>query len=402
MNHAGQDRDPIVLVGGGLTTATAVTTLRERGHDGPVVVLTEEPHLPYERPPLSKGFLQGKEPAEKALVHDAAWYAEHGVEVRTGTRAEALDPHRHLVEVRSESGIDELRYSTLLLATGATPRRLALADDSGAPVTYLRTLADAEALRPHLEPGKRLGVIGGGWIGLEVAASARERGAEVVVLEAAELPLSAVLGHDVAGVFARLHREHGVDLRTGVSVQSIESRDDVRVVTDRGTVEVDHLLVGVGVQPRIDLARQAGLAIDNGVRTDAGLRTSAADVFAGGDVANADHPTLGRPLRVEHWETARVHGRVAAQNLLGGDAAASDLPYFFTDQYDLGMEYVGHAGPDDYDRVVLDGDVDGLTFRAWWLRGDRVIAGMHVNDWDAIDRVRGLVGTEVEESELRW
>ncbi|MGN6252742.1 MAG: NAD(P)/FAD-dependent oxidoreductase [Marmoricola sp.] len=391
--------DPIVLVGGGLASGTAVTTLREHGHDGPVLVIAEEPHLPYERPPLSKGYLQGEEPAEKALVHDAEWYAEHDVEVRTGTTVEAVDPAAHVVRV----GGEDVRYAGLLLATGAKPRHLPLADDSGAPVTYLRTLDDARALREHLEPGKRLGIVGGGWIGLEVAASARQRGADVVVLESLELPLLRVLGPDVAAVFAQLHRDHGVDLRTGVSLQEIHREGSAtRLVTDVGTHEVDHLLVGVGVQPRVDLAEASGLRVDNGIRTDAGLRTSAPDIYAGGDVANVDHPVLGHPVRVEHWETARAHGKVAAQNLLGGDARADALPYFFTDQYDLGMEYVGHAGPDDYDRVVLDGDVEGLRFRAWWLQGDRVVAGMHVNDWDAIDRVREIVGTEVDVGALRW
>jgi 3-phenylpropionate/trans-cinnamate dioxygenase ferredoxin reductase subunit len=391
--------DPIVLVGGGLASGTAVTTLRESGHDGPVLVLAEEEHLPYERPPLSKGYLQGKEPADKALVHDADWYAGHGVEVRTGTAVEAIDPSAHVVR----AGGKEIAYRGLLLATGSAPRRLPLADDSGAAVTYLRTLDDATALRAQLAPGKRIGVIGGGWIGLEVAASARELGADVVVLESLDQPLLRVLGAEVAAVFARLHRDHGVDLRTGVTVEAIErSGDGARVVTDGGPVDIDHLVVGVGVQPRTELAEQAGITVDNGIRTDAQLRTSAADVYAAGDVANADHPTLGHPLRVEHWETARVHGRVAAENLLGGHAPADALPYFFTDQYDLGMEYVGHAGPDAADRVVLDGDVDGLTFRAWWLRGDRVLAGMHVNDWDATDRIRGLVGTSVEEAALRW
>jgi 3-phenylpropionate/trans-cinnamate dioxygenase ferredoxin reductase subunit len=391
--------DPIVLVGGGLASGTAVTTLRESGHDGPVLVLAEEEHLPYERPPLSKGYLQGKEPAEKALVHDADWYADHGVEVRTGTTVEAIDPSAHVVR----AGGKEIAYRGLLLATGSAPRHLALADDCGAAVTYLRTLDDSTALRAQLTPGKRIGIIGGGWIGLEVAASARELGADVVVLESLDQPLMRVLGAEVAAVFARLHRDHGVDLRTGVTVEAIErTGDGARVVTDGGPVDIDHLVVGVGVQPRTELAEQAGITVDNGIRTDAQLRTSAADVYAAGDVANADHPALGHPVRVEHWETARVHGRVAAENLLGGHVPADALPYFFTDQYDLGMEYVGHAGPDAADRVVLDGDVDGLTFRAWWLRGDLVLAGMHVNDWDATDRIRGLVGTSVEEAALRW
>jgi 3-phenylpropionate/trans-cinnamate dioxygenase ferredoxin reductase subunit len=391
--------DPIVLVGGGLAAGTATTALREQGYDGPVVLFTDEPHLPYERPPLSKSYLMGKDPAEKALVHDADWYAEHDVEVRTGTPVEAIDPAGHVVR----AGGADLRYRGLLLATGAEPRHLAMADDSGAACTYLRTLDDSTALREHLRSGSRLGIIGAGWIGLEVAAAAREAGVDVVVLEALDQPLLRVLGEDVAKIFAGLHRDHGVDLRTGVTVESIERGDEAtRLRVGGDTVEVDHLVVAVGVQPRTALAADAGLTVDNGIRVDDHLRTGAPDVYAAGDVANADHPVLQEPIRVEHWDTAIQHGKVAAANLVGGDRVADALPYFFTDQYDLGMEYVGGPGSAGFDRVVIDGDTAGLAFRAWWLRDDLVVAGMHVNDWDAIDRVRATVGRRVGEDELRW
>ncbi|SFC76943.1 3-phenylpropionate/trans-cinnamate dioxygenase ferredoxin reductase subunit [Nocardioides terrae] len=385
---------PIVVVGGGLAAGTAITELRERGYTGPLVALTDEPRLPYERPPLSKGYLMGKDAPDGSLVHDRAWYDEHDVDVRTGTRVEAIDPANRTVLTRD----GELGYRSLLLATGARPRRLALADDSGAPVTYLRTFEDSTALREQLRPDRRIGIIGGGWIGLEVAAAAREAGASVTVLEALEQPLLNVLGGTVAEIFADLHRRHGVDLRTGVRVERITSAGAGAVVelADGGRFEVDHLVVGVGAVPATELAEAAGLTVDNGVRTDSALRASAPDVFAAGDVANADHPVLGHPLRVEHWDTAIKHGKVAGANLAGGAEVADALPYFFTDQYDLGMEYVGNAGPDGFDRVVVEGDVPGLNFRAWWLRseadGERVVAGMHVNDWDAIDEIRSRVG----------
>jgi 3-phenylpropionate/trans-cinnamate dioxygenase ferredoxin reductase subunit len=391
--------EPVVLVGGGLAAGTAATTLREQGYDGPVVLVTDEPYLPYERPPLSKSYLMGKEPAEKALVHGEDWYSDNDVEVRTSTRVEALDPAAHTVRV----GRTELRYRGLLLATGAEPRRLPMADESGAPVTYLRTLDDSAALHEHLRPGRRIGIVGGGWIGLEVAAAAREAGADVVVLEALPQPLVRVLGEEVAEIFADLHRAHGVDLRTGVEVTAIEHTDGATTLRVSGeTVEVDHLVVGVGVLPRTALAEAAGLAIDNGIRVDQHLRTSAPDVYAAGDVANADHPVLGEPVRVEHWDTAIQHGRVAGANLAGAHRLADALPYFFTDQYDLGMEYVGSPGRAGFDRVVLDGDPAGLVFRAWWLRDDLVVAGMHVNDWGAIDRIRETVGTRVEHAALHW
>jgi len=269
-------------------------------------------------------------------------------------------------------------------------------------VSYLCTIEDSAALRARFGPGFRLGVLGGGWIGLEAAAAARTSGAEVTVLESMDLPLLRVLGPEVAGVMAEMHREHGVDLRTSADVTGISRTDDeVHVALGDGSgVVVDHLLVGVGVEPDTTLAEVGGLVVENGIRTDRHLRTSAEGVYAAGDVANADHPLLGRPLRVEHWDTAIQHGKVAAANLLGGEVDADALPYFFTDQYDFGMEYVGHAAPGGYDRVVLRGDVEGRTFTAWWLDGDRVVAGMHANDWDAIDDVRRIVGMTVDATRL--
>jgi 3-phenylpropionate/trans-cinnamate dioxygenase ferredoxin reductase subunit len=394
---------PIVLVGGGLAAGTAVRELRSQGYAGDLVVFAGEPHPPYERPPLSKGYLLGNEPAEKAFVNAESWYAEHDVDLRTGVTVESVDPDARTLH----AGGDQLEWSGLLLATGAMPRHLGLADDSGAPVHYLRTLDDSTELKARLQPGTRVGIIGGGWIGLEVASAAQQAGSEVVVLEALDQPLRNVLGAEVGALFAQLHREKGVDVRTGVQIETIGSGSDGATIGLAGgdTLTVDRLVVGVGVAPQTDLATAAGIAVDNGILVDAGLHTSASGVFAAGDVANVDHPVLGHRLRVEHWDTAIKHGTVAASNLLGGNAVADHLPYFFTDQYALGIEYVGNPGPDGFDRVVITGDTDGpveqRTFRAWWLRGNRVVAGMHVNDWDAIDRVRELVGTEVDEAELQ-
>jgi 3-phenylpropionate/trans-cinnamate dioxygenase ferredoxin reductase component len=383
---------PIVVVGGGLAAGTLVTQLRERGHVGPIVLLTDEAHPPYERPPLSKDLLLGKgEPAD-AAVHERAWYAEHDIDLRTSTAVTAIDRGGR----RVEAGGEWIEYETLVLATGARARHLAMADDSGVPVVYLRTLDDSLALREHLTEGNRIGIIGGGWIGLEVASAARQHGAEVTVLESLDLPLLRVLGPEVARVFADLHREHGVDLRTGVEVTAITPNGDGAGVTlgDGSNVDVDLLVVGVGVEPVTDLAEAAGLTVDNGIRTDGHLRTDDEHIYAIGDVANVDHPVLGHPPRVEHWDTAIQHGKALAATLTGTSTEAAALPYFFTDQYDLGMEYVGNPGPEGYDRVVLTGDVPGRVFRAWWLRGSRVVAGMHVNDWDAIDEIRRVVGTD--------
>jgi NADPH-dependent 2,4-dienoyl-CoA reductase/sulfur reductase-like enzyme len=380
----------IAIVGGGLAAAKACETLREAGFDGRIVLLTAEPHAPYERPPLSKGYLLGQDPLEKAFVHGSDWYADHGIDLRTETTVEALDPDGHTL---TTSHGDEVGFDRLLLATGAEPRHLPPADASGAPVTYLRTIQDSDRLKDALKPGQRLLVVGGGWIGLEAAAAGRILGADVTVVEPLEQPLLRVLGAEVGELFADLHREHEVDLRLRTSVETIEANGETGVATlsDGWTVTADLVLVAIGAVPRTALAEAAGLRTDNGVVVDEHLRTSHPHVYAAGDVANAYHPGLARHLRVEHWDNAIHQGRTAARNLLGADEPYTRLPYFFTDQYDLGMEYVGAVGPDGYDDVELRGDLDGRVFTAYWRKDGRVVAGMHANDWDAIDEVRRTV-----------
>jgi 3-phenylpropionate/trans-cinnamate dioxygenase ferredoxin reductase subunit len=381
---------PIVVVGAGLAAAKAVEQLRESGFDGAVVVYGDERHLPYERPPLSKGYLLGESPLAEATVHDQHWYDEHGVELRLGASVTAVD--RDAKIVRTTGG--DQAYDRLLLATGAKPRSLALADESGAPVTYLRTIEDSNRLRESFAGKHPVAIVGGGWIGLEVAAAARAAGCEVTVVESLDLPLLRVLGPEVAQRFARLHRDHGVDLRTGARLAAIEKSGDGAVIRleDGSHVEAGLLVVGVGVVPNTGLAEDSGLEVDNGVLVDEHLRSSDPAVYAAGDIANAQHPTLGRRLRVEHWDNAIGQGQVAARNMLGEDVAYDRLPYFFTDQYDLGMEYVGNVGPEGHDRVVLRGELTDDAFTAFWLGDGRVLAGMHVNDWDAIEPIRRLVG----------
>ncbi|MGL5852651.1 MAG: NAD(P)/FAD-dependent oxidoreductase [Phycicoccus sp.] len=372
----------IVIVGAGLAGATAAVELRERGHDGPVVLLGAESHPPYERPPLSKAYLMGNDPFDKALVRPAEWYAEHDVDLRLGVTATALDVGARTLT--TDAG--ELTYDRLLLATGAEPRRLAVAEDAGVPAAYLRTVEDSDRLRSAFGEGRRVVIVGGGWIGLEVASAARAAGCEVVLYESAALPLLSVLGPTVAESFAALHREHGVDLRLQASV----SAGDL--------AGADVVVAGIGVAPRVELAESAGLAVDDGVLVDGGLRATLAEqgapvpsVLAVGDIANHDHPLLGR-LRVEHWDTAIAQAKVAAHNLAGGEETYDAVPYFFTDQYDLGMEYVGHGSADD--EVVVRGDLDGArVFRAFWVRDGRVVAAMHANDWDATDTLRDAVRT---------
>ncbi len=367
-----------VIVGAGLAGAKAAEALREHGYDGELVLIGDEQLPPYERPPLSKSYLIGNSPWEDALVHPETWYAEHQVDLRLGTRATALRPADHVVE----AGGQEMHYDKLLLATGSTPRHLPGDDE----LLHLRRRSDSDAIRERFSG--RMVIVGGGWIGLEVAAAARQAGAEVTVLEAAELPLLAAIGREMAQVFAELHRDHSVDLRTGVSVAELRP-DGVRL-SDGTAIDADSVLVAVGARPDTDLAEAAGLAVDNGVLVDSSLRTSNPDIYAAGDIANAEHPFLGRRVRVEHWANALNQPAAAAAGMLGKDAPYDALPYFYTDQYDLGMEYVGLAP--DYAEVVIRGDRAGREFIAFWLDGDsRVLAGMNVNVWDVVDPIKALI-----------
>ncbi|MFJ6770754.1 NAD(P)/FAD-dependent oxidoreductase [Kitasatospora sp. NPDC091257] len=383
---------PVVIVGASLGGAKAAEALREAGYRGGIVLIGDEHERPYERPPLSKGYLLGKTPREKIYVHPPQWYAEHDVTLRLGTAVVSIDPAGHTVTLADDGRVE---YAKLLLTTGSVPRRLPVpgADQDG--VLYLRRVEDSDRIKAALRPGARIAVIGAGWIGLEVAAAAREAGAEVTVLEALELPLLRVLGREVAQVFADLHREHGVDLRLGVKVAELTGEggtvNGVRLA-DGTTVAADAVVVGIGISPATGLAEAAGLEVDNGVRTDRHLRTSDPDVYAAGDVANAYHPLFERHIRVEHWANALNQPQTAARALIGQEDAVYDrVPYFFTDQYDLGAEYVGYVEPDGYDRVVFRGDPATREFIAFWLSGGRVLAGMNVNVWDVTDPIRELV-----------
>jgi len=381
--------DAMVVVGGGLAGGKAVETLRSEGFDGPVVLVTEEPERPYERPPLSKDYLNGGKERDVIYVHDADWYAEHDVDLRTGARAVVLDPGAHELEL---DGGERLGYRALLLATGAAPRRLPVPGADLDGVHYLRTAADSDALRAAIATGDRnVVVVGAGWIGLEVAAAARSYGNAVTVVEPQPQPLRAVLGDEIGAVFARLHRSKGVDLRLSTGVREFRG-DGSRVqavVTDVGEVPADVVVVGVGVVPRTELAEAAGLEVANGIVVDASLRTSAPDVYAAGDIAFWPHPRYGRRIRVEHWANALNGGPAAAKAMLGQEVTYDRLPYFFTDQYDLGMEYSGLSGADA--SVVTRGDTDSGEFLAFWLEDGRVQAAMNVNIWDVTDDLQALV-----------
>jgi 3-phenylpropionate/trans-cinnamate dioxygenase ferredoxin reductase component len=389
-----------VIVGASFAGAKAAEALRADGFDGRVVLVGDENELPYERPPLSKGYLLGNDPRESAFPHDSAWYADQRVELRLGQAATAID--RAAKTVTLANG-DSLAYDKLLLATGSRVRRLDVPGGDLPHVRYLRRIEDSEALRAAFAEQPRVVVVGAGWIGLETAAAARTAGCDVTVVELDTLPLRRVLGDEVAAVFRDLHAEHGVAFRFGAGVREIR---ETHVVLDNGDeVPAGLVIVGIGIQPNVGLAEAAGLAVDNGVVTDAGLRTSDPDIYAAGDVASSDHTGLAQRLRVEHWANALNGGPAAARAMLGQNVTHDPVPYFFTDQYDLGMEFAGWFEPGGYDRVVFRGDPATREFVAFWTSGGRVLAGMNVNVWDVTDDIQALVragwgGTTVDPARL--
>lgn len=393
----------VVIVGGGMAGARTATQLRKRGFGGRVTILGAERELPYERPPLSKEYLKGEKPFEKALVHPEQWYADKQVDLRLGTRVTALAPDRHEVTLQEGGTVG---YDKLVLATGSVPRKLKLPGTDAEGVHYLRTRKNAEAIRDTFGEGRRLVVVGGGWIGLEVAAAAVGAGTQVTVVEVADLPLLGVLGPEMAEVYADAHRSHGVHLRLGVGIEEVMTEDGratgVRL-SGGETIEADAVVIGVGARPDVRLAEGAGLQVGNGVLVDASLHTSAPDIYAIGDLAEVDHPVLGRRIRVEHWHSALEHPKVVAADIVGEDARFDALPYFYSDQYDLGMEYVGWAPQGEYERVVTRGEVDDHKFLAFWVDAEqRIRAAMAVNTWDALDAITPLIvaGSRVDLARL--
>ncbi|HEU5389080.1 MAG TPA: FAD-dependent oxidoreductase [Streptosporangiaceae bacterium] len=391
-----------VIAGAGLAGAKAAETLRSEGFDGPVVLIGDEEERPYERPPLSKDYLLGKAERETIYVHPENWYADNKVELRLGSPVTAIDRAARQVALADGSSVG---YAKLLLATGSSPRLLTVPGADADGVLYLRRAADSDQIKTVLASASRIAVIGAGWIGLEATAAARTAGVEVTICEAAGLPLLRVLGPEVAQVFADLHREHGVDLRFGVQVEEITTADGrangVRLA-DGSHIEADAVIVGVGIVPNAQVAETAGLEVSNGIVVDAALRSSDPDIFAAGDVASAYHPVLGRQIRVEHWANALNQPQAAARAMLGQDVSYDKVPYFYTDQYDLGMEYAGYVEPGGYDQVVFRGDKDRREFVAFWLSGGRVLAGMNVNVWDVNDAIQDLVrgGQTVDPAKL--
>jgi 3-phenylpropionate/trans-cinnamate dioxygenase ferredoxin reductase subunit len=387
------NQQTFIIVGASLAGAKAAEELRTAGFDGRILLLGAEPERPYERPPLTKDYLRDESPREKAHVHEAGFYGDHEIELETGVEISEVDVNASRIRL---IGGRELGFDRLLLTVGAEPRRIAVPGAELEGVHYLRTLADCDQLRERLAAGGRVAVIGAGWIGSEFAASARQKGLDVTIIDPLELPNERIFGTEIGSFYRDVHAQHGVQLRLGDGVASFQGDGRVqRVRTESGAeVDCDFAVVGIGVSPRDGLARAAGLEVDNGILVDAALRSSAPDVFAAGDVARAWHPFYDQRVQVEHWANALNQGPAAGRAMLGEAVSYDRIPYFFSDQYDVGMEYSGYAPT--WDKVVFRGDRAQAEFIAFWLRDGAVVAGMNVNVWDVNEHVQALIRSRAQ------
>ena len=375
-----------VVVGANLCGGTAVHTLRQEGFDGRIVLVGEEPPLPYERPPLSKEYLRGEHSLDSLFLQPSSWYEENRVEARLGTRATAVDSKDRAVAL---SDGERLGYDALLLATGGRPQML-----PGEPLErglYLRTIGDADRIRSELKDGRHLVVVGAGFIGAEVAASARTLGLEVTCLEMLDVPLERALGKEMGRLYADIHREHGVELRTGEGVDSIEQTDGgVAVRTTQGAaIEGDAVVVGVGIEPNIELGESAGAKIDNGIVVDEYCRTTVDGVFAAGDVANHWHPVFGRHIRVEHFDNAIKQGAAAARNMMGRAEPYDDPHWFWSDQFDQNLQYAGYAA--SWDEIIIRGSTEDRNFVAFYLDSGVTLAALGLNRGKDVRRAMKLI-----------
>ncbi|MGQ0849973.1 MAG: NAD(P)/FAD-dependent oxidoreductase [Actinomycetota bacterium] len=384
-------KETFVIVGASLAGAKAAERLRTEGFDGGVVLIGAEQVRPYERPPLSKAYLRGEQGREKVYIHSESFYTEHDIELMTGTVVSAVDPNGSAVTLDNGRTIG---YDRLLICTGADPRPLQVPGADLAGVRYLRSIQDSDDLRAAIEAASQVVVIGAGWIGAEVAASARQMGREVALVGNSSVPLERVLGEEVGRLFLELHKDHGIDLHMNSGVESLVGASRVEGVrTDKGEViPGDLVVIGVGAVPRVGLALQAGVEIENGIVVDQHLQSSVPNIYAAGDVANAFHPLYQTHLRVEHISNARHQGMAAGRNMLGQQVTYQRIPFFYSDQYELGMEYSGYAT--EWDDVVYRGDREKREFICFWVSDGRVLAGMNVNVWQVADKIQALVRSQ--------
>jgi len=384
----GSRRNTFLIVGGNLTAGAAATTLRSEGFDGRIVIVGEEPHPPYERPPLSKDYLRGESKADDTLLHPRSWYDEADVELRLGVRARDLDPAERTVGL--EDG-ERIPFDRMLIATGGRNRGLAVPGHDLVGIFDLRRIEDADRIRDEASAGRKAVIVGAGFIGSEVAASFRQLGVEVEVIEFFAAPLLRVLGPEVAKVYEAIHRDQGVRFHFGEAVASFQGDGRVEaVVTDKGTrVAGDFVVVGVGIQPNVEWLEGSGIDLDNGVIVDEFCRTNVEGVYAAGDVANHWHPIFVRRMRVEHWDNALKQGAAAARNMMGVDSVFDDPHWFWSDQYRHNLQYLGYAP--DWDRLVIRGSLEERKFVAFYLSGGVVKAVAGLDRGKDVRRSAGLI-----------
>ena len=394
------NRPTFVIVGASLAGGRAAQVLRKEGFDGRLVLIGAEADPPYERPPLSKEYLRGESAREKLFIAPPAFYDENDIELRLGVTAKRVDTQGRIVEL--ESG-ERIPFDALLLTTGGRPRALPVQGTELEGVYYLRDIGDSERIGAELDGGRRLVVVGAGFIGSEVAASAKRKNLEVTVLEVGPVPLERALGREVGGIFAEIHRDHGVELRTGQGVERFEGERRVeRVIATGGeAVDCDLVVIGVGIEPNTEIAEGTAISVDNGIVVDEYCQTDVEGIFAAGDVANYYSPVLDQRLRVEHWENAQSQGRAAALNMLGRKEPYNNVPWFWSDQYDLNMQLVGHAA--SWDEVVFRGDVRERKFTAFYLKDGRLLAALSVNRFRDIRPSRKIVeaGLDIDARKLQ-
>lgn len=382
---------PFVIVGAGQAGGTAIQKLRRDGYEGRIVLVGAEPHLPYERPPLSKSYLKGQGWLSHKSLLGRRWYEEQNVELRLETRAAQLRSASHQLTLDDQTVLD---YDKVLIATGSTPRRLNVPGAQLPGIHWLRTLEDSEELSAAFDGAPTVVVVGASWIGLEVAAAARDKGCPVAVVGSGEVPLEASMGTRLGGFFAEVHRSHGVEFHLGRRVVGFEGTETVTsVIADDGSsFAADIVVTGVGVEPDSGFVEEHFLAPDGGISVDTQMRTEDPDVYAAGDIASVANPLYGRRMRVEHWTNALMEGKIAASSMLGQSAEFDPVPFFFTDQYDLAMEYAGRVDARTADDPVIRGDLAAHEFHAFWIVDQVVVAGMHVNAWDeGIEPVQELI-----------
>jgi 3-phenylpropionate/trans-cinnamate dioxygenase ferredoxin reductase component len=368
--------ETFVIVGASLAGGGAAATLRQEGFDGRVILIGAEPQPPYERPPLSKEYLRGESSFEQTLVQSSDFYGENGIETRFGVRASRVDPAKKVIELDGEEGV---AYDKLLVATGGRNRRFPVPGLDLEGVYDLRTMADCERIRAEIGPGRKAVVVGMGFIGSEVAASLRQSGVNVVVVDRNKVPLRRVLGEEVGRVIEGIHRDHEATLIFEDTVAAFEGADRVeRVVTQGGRrIECDFVVVGLGVEPVTELLADTGAEIDNGIAVDEFCRTGVEGIYAAGDVANHYHPVFERRIRVEHWQNALNQGPAAARSMLGNDEPYDEVPWFWSDQYDFNLQYAGFHT--EWDEFVVRGSMEERNFVAFYRKDGRVLAAVAAN-----------------------